>query len=64
MSNKRTCSGVLENKIEQIMELTKTDFPEPVAPAITKCGVADKSITFTAPAISYPSAIGIPSGVP
>ena len=33
-----------------------TDFPEPVEPAISKCGILPMSATVTLPAISRPSA--------
>ena len=34
------------------------DFPDPVVPAINKCGIEDKSPVIGEPEISYPNAIG------
>ena len=36
----------------------QTDFPEPVVPAIKRCGIEAKSPTIGAPEIFFPSAIG------
>ena len=35
-----------------------TDLPDPVVPAISKCGIEDKSPTIGLPDILLPSAIG------
>ena len=36
----------------------QTDFPEPVVPAINKCGIEAKSPTIGIPEIFFPRAIG------
>ena len=36
----------------------QTDFPEPVVPAINKCGIEDKSPVIGIPEILFPRAIG------
>ena len=36
----------------------QTDFPEPVVPAISKCGIEDRSPTIGFPEIFLPRAIG------
>ena len=36
----------------------QTDFPEPVVPAIKRCGIEDKSPTIGTPEILLPKAIG------
>ena len=41
------------NKFNNIV-LTPTDLPEPVVPAISKCGICCKSIFAVSPAISLP----------
>ena len=38
--------------------LIQTDFPDPVVPAINKCGIEAKSPTIGFPEIFLPSAIG------
>ena len=38
--------------------LIHTDFPDPVVPAISKCGIDDKSPTVDNPDILLPKAIG------
>ena len=38
--------------------LIQTDFPEPVVPAISRCGIEVKSPTIGLPEIFLPSAIG------
>ena len=40
----------------RMMEFMHTDLPEPVAPAISTWGILPISATFTAPAMSLPSA--------
>ena len=38
------------------MALIATDLPEPVVPAINKCGILDKSATTELPPMSFPRA--------
>ena len=40
------------------MVLIQTDFPDPVVPAIRRCGIAAKSPIIDFPEIFFPSAIG------
>jgi len=40
--SRRRSSGVLFNSRQEIRELTHTDFPEPVAPATSRWGIADR----------------------
>ncbi len=40
------------------MVLTHTDFPDPVAPAIRRCGIFARSATWQRPAMSFPRARG------
>ena len=47
----------LYNK-EVIIVLTHTDFPDPVVPAINKCGIEVKSPIIGTPEILFPRAIG------
>ena len=42
-----------------MIELTQTDFPEPVAPAMSRCGVCARSRTCGFPVTSFPRATGI-----
>jgi len=49
-----TSSGVALNKIEHKKALTQTDLPEPVAPAIKRCGISEMSATTGLPATSTP----------
>ena len=44
-------------KRDKIIVLIQTDLPEPVVPAISKCGIEDKSPTIGLPEILLPSAI-------
>jgi len=37
---------------------TQTDLPEPVAPAISRCGIFARSVTTGCPSRSFPSATG------
>ena len=46
-------------KIERIREFTQTDFPEPVEPAIKRCGVFARSIKRGSPEMSFPKITGI-----
>ena len=43
-------------KILMISVLIQTDLPEPVAPAIRRCGILAISVTMTLPPISLPTA--------
>ena len=40
---RRTCSGVERMMIDMSIELMKLDFPEPVAPATSRCGILVRS---------------------
>ena len=40
------------------MALRPTDFPEPVVPAISKCGIGARSATTGRPAMSFPRMMG------
>jgi hypothetical protein len=40
------------------MLLTPTDLPDPVAPAIKRCGIFAKSSTTTSPVVFFPNAKG------
>src|SRR5881296_289760 len=53
---RRTCSGVDLYKIDMIMALMATLLPEPVDPAISKCGMPDRSATTIRPLMSFPRA--------
>ena len=44
--------------MERISEFTQTDFPEPVEPAISKCGVFERSMTCASPWMSFPNMTG------
>ena len=46
---------------EIIIAFIETDLPDPVVPAINKCGILAKSVTIGFPAISFPKAREIPS---
>ena len=46
------------NARDAIMEFRQTDFPEPVCPAISKCGVLVISRYIGLPFVSTPSAAG------
>ena len=41
----RTSSGLARKRIAVIKALTQTVFPEPVAPAISRCGISARSAT-------------------
>ena len=43
---------------EQMIELTHTDLPDPVAPAISRCGVCARSTIWHSPEIPCPRPIG------
>ena len=49
-----TSSGVALYKILMINVLIQTDLPEPVAPAIKRCGILEISDTITCPARFFP----------
>ena len=53
-----TSSGLALYKIEIIIVFIHTDFPEPVVPAINRCGIEDKSPIIGFPEILFPNAIG------
>ena len=42
---KRTSSGVALRRMLMIIELTATDLPEPVVPAMSRCGALARSST-------------------
>src|SRR3989442_1411680 len=54
---KRTSSGVLFNSTLMIIEFTDTDLPEPVVPAISRCGALPRSSTYGMPSMSLPTHI-------
>ena len=51
-----TSSGVARISSEQMIALTHTLLPDPVAPAISRCGIFDRSALNGCPATSWPSA--------
>ena len=48
----------LYNK-DKIIVLIQTDLPDPVVPAINKCGIEVKSPTIGMPEMLFPSAMGV-----
>ena len=52
----RNSSGRQRKRSDAIRALTITLFPEPVAPAISRCGILVRSVARAAPATSRPSA--------
>ena len=52
---RRTSSGVALYRIAMIMELIMTLLPEPVEPAISRCGMVSRAATRIRPLISLPS---------
>ena len=52
----RTCSGVALYTRLSTMALMPTDLPEPVVPAISRCGMRARSATTGTPPMSLPSA--------
>ncbi len=44
--------------MDKIIVFMQTDFPEPVVPAINKCGIDAKSPMIGVPEIFFPNAIG------
>ena len=53
---KRTCSGVDLYRRLNTIAFRATDLPEPVVPAISRCGMRPKSATIGWPPMSLPSA--------
>ncbi|OPY86788.1 MAG: hypothetical protein A4E73_03857 [Syntrophaceae bacterium PtaU1.Bin231] len=53
-----TVSGAALKRILQIMALRDTLFPEPVVPAIRRCGILTRSARTGAPTMSSPRAMG------
>ena len=51
-------SGVCLYKRDKIIVFIQTDLPEPVVPAISKCGIEARSPTMGVPDILLPKAIG------
>ena len=51
-------SGVCLYKRDKIIVFIHTDFPDPVVPAISKCGIEVKSPIIGFPEILFPNAIG------
>jgi hypothetical protein len=47
-----------------MMVFTHTDLPEPVAPAMSRCGIFARSFTTARPSRSLPSAMGSAIGLP
>jgi hypothetical protein len=47
--------GVARIRIEVIIELTKLDLPDPVAPATSRCGILARLATTKPPSTSLPS---------
>ncbi len=54
---RRTSSGVALYRIDMIIELIMTLLPEPVDPAINRCGMVSSAATRMRPLISLPSGI-------
>ena len=52
----RHWSGDIRYNSDRIIALTPTDFPDPVVPAIIRCGMRARSAKIGAPLISFPSA--------
>jgi hypothetical protein len=51
----RTSSGVARSRIDVRSVLMQPDFPEPVVPAIRRCGIRARSVHTALPAMSFPS---------
>ena len=51
----RTSSGVARSRIDVSIVLMHPDFPEPVVPAISRCGIRARSVQTGAPEMSFPS---------
>ena len=56
----RTSSGVARESSDTSIELTKLDFPEPVEPATSRCGIFARLATRKWPSMSLPRPM--PSG--
>src|SRR3546814_10318968 len=54
---KRQRSGGIRYSSDRIMVLTATDLPEPVVPAISRCGMRARSTATGLPPMSLPSAM-------
>ncbi|CFE44649.1 Uncharacterised protein [Mycobacterium tuberculosis] len=52
-----TSSGVARVNSDTSMELTKLDFPEPVEPATSRCGILARLAEMKSPSMSLPSPI-------
>src|SRR5665213_3443191 len=52
----RTCCGVALYRIDMISEFSITLLPDPVDPAINKCGIESSAAIFMRPVVSLPSA--------
>ena len=53
---KRTSAGVARMRMDMIIELTSTDLPEPVVPAMSTWGIFARSWTMAWPSTSSPMA--------
>ncbi len=53
---RRTCSGCVLYRMLRTIALIATDLPEPVVPAISRCGMRARSATTELPPMSLPSA--------
>ncbi len=53
----RTWSGVERNRIDMIIEFNITLLPEPVEPAISRCGIDSSAVTLIRPLMSFPKGI-------
>jgi len=51
----RTSSGVERSRIDVRIVLMHPDFPEPVVPAIRRCGMRARSAHTALPEMSFPS---------
>ena len=56
----RSSSGLKRKSRLEISVFMQTDLPEPVAPAISRCGALARSRITGLPATSLPSTIGMP----
>ena len=55
---KRHSLGAKRNSSERMKVLMPTDLPDPVVPAISKCGIRARSAMTGAPPMSLPSTSG------
>ena len=53
----RTWCGVALYRIDMISELSITLLPDPVDPAISRCGIESSAVTLMRPLMSLPSAM-------